>query len=58
YFSLVTMTTIGYGDIAPLNPFVRMVAVMAGVLSQFYMAVVVAVIVGRLMSQADSQRNG
>jgi len=52
------MTTIGYGDIAPLNPFVRMVAVMAGVLSQFYMAVVVAVIVGRLMSQADSQRNG
>ena len=51
YYSLVTMTTIGYGDISPVDPIVRMAAAMTGVISQFYMAVVVAVIVGKLMNK-------
>ena len=51
YFSLATITTIGYGDIVPVNPLVRTASVMAGVFAQFYMAVVVAVIVGKLMAK-------
>ncbi len=42
YFSLVTLTSVGYGGIAPLNPYVRMVAAFEGVAGIFYIAVVVA----------------
>jgi voltage-gated potassium channel len=51
YFAFVTMTTIGYGEITPVHPFIQTTAFMSGVLSQFYMAVVVAVIVGKLMNR-------
>ena len=55
YFSLTTMTTIGYGDIAPVAPMVQMVSALTGVLSQFYIAVVVAVIVSKLLSSKQNQ---
>jgi hypothetical protein len=42
YFSLATITTTGYGDIVPLNPFVRSLANLEAVLGQFYLAVTVA----------------
>jgi ion channel len=42
YFSLVTLASIGYGDIVPTHPFVRIVAALEGVCGLFYGAVVVA----------------
>ena len=42
YFSLVTLTSVGYGGIVPINPYVRMVAAFEGVAGIFYIAVVVA----------------
>lgn len=54
YFSLVTMTTVGYGDISPLDPVVRTASIMTVVAGQFYMAVIVAVIVGKLMNKSDA----
>ncbi len=51
YYSFTTMTTIGYGEITPTHPVLQTISVMSGVLSQFYMAVVVAVIVGKLMNK-------
>ena len=53
YYCLITMTTIGYGDISPVNPLVQTASGIVGVASQFYMAVIVAVIVGKLMSKKD-----
>lgn len=50
YFGLITMTTIGYGDIAPINPVAQMTSAFAAIISQFYLAVVVAVIVGKIIS--------
>jgi|APTNR8051073442_1049403.scaffolds.fasta_scaffold05677_2 hypothetical protein len=46
YFSLCTITTIGYGDISPLGPLVRMLAGLEGVIGTFYIAVLVARLVG------------
>jgi Ion channel len=42
YFSMVTISSVGYGGIAPLNPYVRMVAAFEGIAGIFYIAVVVA----------------
>jgi hypothetical protein len=42
YFSMVTLTSVGYGGIAPLNPYVRMVAAFESTCGIFFVAVVVA----------------
>ncbi len=52
YFSLVTIVTLGYGDIVPVTPLARMVAAIEGVVGQFYVAAVVAMLVGRFIAQA------
>jgi hypothetical protein len=46
YFSLVTLATVGYGDILPVTGTARMLAMLEAVAGQFYVAVVVAVFVG------------
>lgn len=46
YFSFVTMTTLGYGDILPLSATARVLAYLQAVVGQFYIAVLVAGLVG------------
>ena len=50
YFSLTTLSTIGFGDITPLTLQARYAAVAEGITGQFYMAVLVARLVGLQMS--------
>jgi|tagenome__1003787_1003787.scaffolds.fasta_scaffold20949282_1 ion channel len=45
YFSLVTLAGIGFGDIVPIHPFVRVIAALEGVCGLFYTAVVIAKLV-------------
>ena len=54
YFSLTTLTTIGFGDITPLTLKARYAAVAEGITGQFYLAILVARLVGMQMSQASS----
>jgi hypothetical protein len=42
YFSLTTLTTTGYGDIVPVDPFARSLANLESVIGQFYLAITVA----------------
>jgi voltage-gated potassium channel len=51
YFSLVTLATVGYGDILPATSTARMLAMIQAVTGQFYVAVVVAIFVGMYASQ-------
>lgn len=53
YFSYVTVTTLGYGDISPASPIARAVAVFFSLVGQIYLAVVIAVIVGKYVSHSD-----
>ncbi len=46
YFSFVTLSTVGYGDITPLSPPARSFAFMEAIIGQFYLAVLVARLVG------------
>jgi voltage-gated potassium channel len=51
YYSLVTMTTLGYGDITPASSMARMLAALQAVVGQVYLAVLVARLVGLHISQ-------
>jgi voltage-gated potassium channel Kch len=42
YFSLTTLTTTGYGDIVPRDPFARSLANLESIVGQFYLAITVA----------------
>jgi voltage-gated potassium channel len=50
YFSLVTLATLGYGDILPSSPFTQMLAVLEAVIGQLFMTVLVAWLVGMFIS--------
>jgi len=52
YFSLTTLSTIGFGDITPLTLQARYAAVAEGITGQFYMAILVARLVGMQMSRS------
>jgi hypothetical protein len=56
YFSLTTLSTIGFGDITPLTLQARYAAVAEGIAGQFYLAILVARLVGMQMSQSTSQQ--
>jgi Ion channel len=53
YFSLTTLTTIGYGDVSPVAAAARSAAALEGVFGQFYIAVVVAQLVGSKLAEAN-----
>ncbi len=42
YFSLVTLTTVGYGDITPVSRVARMLAVLEAMVGLLYIAVLIA----------------
>jgi len=42
YFSFVTMTTLGYGDIGPLTPAARSMVTLEALLGQLFLAVLIA----------------
>jgi Ion channel len=46
YFSFVTLSTVGYGDITPLSPPARSFAFLEAIIGQIYLAVLVARLVG------------
>ena len=50
YFSLITLSTIGYGDIVPLSGEARMLSAL-GVTGVLYIAITVAILVSRFRSE-------
>ena len=58
YYSFVTLTTLGYGDITPVSPIARMLAAIEAFVGQLYLVVLVARLVGLHISQATSRRSG
>jgi hypothetical protein len=51
YFSLVTLCTVGYGDITPVSNVARMLAMLEAIVGVFYMAMLIS----RLVSLYSSQ---
>jgi hypothetical protein len=42
YFSFITLSTVGYGDIAPVSGVLRMLTMIEAITGTFYMAVLIA----------------
>jgi 4-amino-4-deoxy-L-arabinose transferase-like glycosyltransferase len=58
YFSFITLTTVGYGDITPVAAAARMTSALEALFGQLYLVTIVAVIVsnvgsGRVRQQVD-----
>ena len=53
YFSFVTISTLGYGDITPLTPQGQSVAIIMAVAGQLFIAILMAMLVGKFL--ADKQ---
>jgi hypothetical protein len=54
YFSFVTLTSVGYGDISPLHPFARSLANIEAIIGQLYPATLLA----RLVTLEITGRHG
>lgn len=57
YYSFVTMSTLGYGDVVPLTVRAKGLAILITLIGQFYMAIVMGLIIGKLIAspQATNQ---
>jgi len=53
YFSFVTLTTLGYGDITPASAATKSIALIIAVAGQFYLTILVAMLVGKYLSQKN-----
>ncbi|MCB0793952.1 MAG: two pore domain potassium channel family protein [Flavobacteriales bacterium] len=50
YFSFVTLTTLGYGDVVPTTEVARSLAVWIALAGQLYLTIVIALLVGRYLA--------
>jgi len=55
YYSYVTLTTLGYGDISAVAPIARFLVYMEAVVGVFYMAILVASLIGVGISESNKQ---
>lgn len=55
YYSYVTISTLGYGDITPVSPVARTLAFLEALFGQFYIAIIVASLVGAHLSKRSDK---
>jgi voltage-gated potassium channel len=51
YYVIITMASVGYGDIIPLKPYSRSLATLIAVSGQFYIAIIISLLVGKFASK-------
>ena len=51
YFSFITITTTGYGDILPLKPIAKTLAIFLALFGQLYLTVIIGILIGKYLSR-------
>lgn len=51
YFSFISITTVGYGDITPLTASAQSLTLVMNIIGQFYLAIVIGVFVGKYINE-------
>ena len=54
YFGFVTLSTLGYGDVVPLTPAARSLAIFTSITGQMYVAIIIAALVSKYLGQKSS----
>ena len=57
YYSFVTQTTLGYGDITPITAPARSLSLLEAVIGQLYLAVLIARLVGVHIAQSSHEQS-
>lgn len=55
YYSFVTLTTLGYGDIVPLTPAAKSFSIFTAITGQMYVAIIIATLVSKYLGQRNGQ---
>lgn len=50
YFSFISITTVGYGDITPITTSAQSLTLVMNIIGQFYLAIVIGVFVGKYIN--------
>ncbi|CAL2062924.1 Two pore domain potassium channel family protein [Tenacibaculum sp. 190524A05c] len=58
YYAFITLLTIGYGEIVPAIPIAQKAAILVGLVGQFYMVIITAVVIEKYIrhSSADTEK--
>jgi hypothetical protein len=55
YYSFITMSTVGYGDITPKITETQTLAYLISVTGQLYVAIIIALLIGKFLLQNDKK---
>lgn len=53
YYALVTYTTLGYGEIVPVTPLAKSLAMLMAITGPIYLTVIIAMLVGKFLSYSQ-----
>jgi len=53
YFSFVTLTTLGYGDVTPVSALAKSITIIIAVTGQLYLTILIALLVGKFLSRTE-----
>ncbi len=56
YFSFVTLTTLGYGDIIPSSAFAKSLTMIISISGQLYITILIAMLVGKFLNNRGTDR--
>jgi len=54
YFSFVTLTTLGYGDVTPVSAFAKSATIIIAITGQLYLTILIAMLVGKFLSRTET----
>lgn len=57
YFSFVTLTTLGYGDITPVSSIAKSLTIIIAIVGQLYLTILVAMLVAKFLSRPEKSNN-
>jgi hypothetical protein len=57
YYSFITMSTVGYGDITPRIPETQTLSYILSVAGQLYVAIIIAFLIGKFLMEKDQEKS-
>ncbi len=55
YYAYITLLTIGYGEIIPVTPIAQKASILAGLMGQFYIVIITAVVVEKYIKHSSKK---